>query len=299
MKAIEKFLFLALVVMVSSPVWAQQNLDVDCTAADGLNTLAAALEMANPGDTINVTGPCPNTAVRITTDDLTIVGVENAILEGASLDQDIIDINGARRVVIQGVTVRGGDDGIIVRRGATVDLNDVVAEGNSDDGFTVVANAFARIRNCTAQDNGDDGFVVAFTSSAIFSGDITSTGNGDGGIAIVFGSSGELIGATVLATNNGLSATFGSDMYEELIVGDGIRVTEASTLLVFISTLTITGNANDGIDVDRSSAFAATAFSTPVMLTIEGNGDLSGTVGPGGDGVQVSARHPFLPVAAT
>ena len=87
MKAMRKLLFLALVVMVSSPVLARQSpgLDVNCTAPDGLNTLAAAVEMANPGDTINVTGPCPNTAVTITTDNLTIVGVLDAILEGAGL----------------------------------------------------------------------------------------------------------------------------------------------------------------------------------------------------------------------
>ena len=293
MKAIGTLLFLALVVMLATPVGAARDLDVDCTARRGLNTLAAAVEKARPGDTINVTGPCANTAVTITTDDLTIVGVENAILEGVSLDEEVIDINGARRVVIEGVTVRSGEDGILVRRGATVDLNNVVAEGNSDDGFAVVANAFARIRDCTAQDNGDDGFVVAFTSSAIISGDITSTGNGSDGISIVFGSSAELIGATVSITNNGLSDTFGSAMVGEMFTGDGIEITDASMLLVVISTVTITGNADDGIAVDRSSAFTSFANATQVVMTIEGNGDLSATVGPGGDGVDVQGASSF------
>ena len=213
MKTFGKGLLVTLMVVMPSSVLAQQTLEVNCTADEGLNTLAAAIEMAAPGDTIQVTGPCPNTAVTITKDDLTIVGVENAILEGAAQNRDIIDINGARRVVIEGLTVRGGDDGIIVRRGASADLNDIVSEGNADDGFTVVANAFARIRNGTARDNGDDGFTMAFTANAIMSGDMTSTGNADDGIAVVFGSSAEFVAATVLMTNNGQSATFGSGMF--------------------------------------------------------------------------------------
>ena len=295
MKAIGKLVVLALVMMGSSPVLAQQSLDVNCTAAEGLTTLAAALEMANPGDTINVTGPCPNTAVTITTDDVTIVGVQDAILEGVAPDQDVIDINGARRVTIQGVTVRGGNDGILARRGASVDLTNVVAQGNADDGFTIRTNSFAHLRDCTAQDNGDDGFAVAFTSSATFSGMITSEGNADDGIQIFFSSSAWFTEAMVSSTNNGQSETFGSAMFEDFIIGDGLRLTDASNLFIANSTVTIMGNANDGIAIARTSSFLASAPSgaEPVTITIAGNGDLSATVGSGGDAVQATEVSAF------
>ena len=260
MKSIGILLLLALVEFSDHPVAAQQTLEVDCTAASGLNTLAAALEMANPGDTINVTGPCPNTAVSITIDDLTLVGVENPVLIGEGPPRDVIDVNGARRVIIENFTLRGGDDGVQVRRGATADLNNIVAEGNADDGFTVVANAFARIRNSTAQDNGDDGFAVSFTSNAILSGDTTSTGNANDGFSVVFGSSAEFVAGTFTMTNNGQSATFGSAMFEELIIGDGIRITDSSILFVFASTVIITGNANDGIAVGSLVEFFGFCF---------------------------------------
>jgi hypothetical protein len=271
---------------------------VDCNA-DVRKTLGEALEKAKPGDTIRVRGTCVDT-VTIVTDRLTLEGVPDeegrgATIEGVSIEgvkRTVITIEGARGVTIRNLTVQGGLNGICARRGTTVTLEGVTADGNDEDGFAIVENSTAQISNCTARDNGDDGFTVARASSATFTGTITSEGNADDGLSILLSSSGNFFEATVMANNNGRSETF-----DAFIIGDGIRVTDASHLIVTNSTVNVRGNANDGIAVARTSTFAAFAGADdgPVEIFVEENGQLSGEVPEGepGDGVQVREVSSF------
>ena len=294
MRTIGKLVLLLAVLAVVFPAGAD-TIDLNCTTPDAPATLEAALAMASPGDTINITGPCPGTAVTITTDDLAIVGVQDAILEGVGPDEPVVEILGARRVSIEGVTVKGGEDGLAAIAGAIVGLSGVVAQGNADDGIAIATTSVALIEDCTAQDNGDDGFLVVLSASALFLGEITSTGNGDDGISVILSASSEFLEAMVTATNNGQIQTF-----DGFIIGDGIRVTDAASLLVLGSTVEVSGNANDGIALDRSSSFGAfgSAEGDPTSITVTGNGELSGTVGAGGDGIQVTGQSAFSAVGS-
>ncbi|MDH3604360.1 MAG: right-handed parallel beta-helix repeat-containing protein [Candidatus Tectomicrobia bacterium] len=210
MRMVKTLTFLVVVTLLACPAMAQQTLDVDCSAAEGLNTLAAALEMANSGDTISITGPCPDTKAQVTKDALSIVGAgeEQAVLDGGDQSEPVIMVDGARRVTIQNVKVMNGQQGLLAAKGAAVTVANVMAQGNAEDGFSIDEGATARLSDCTAQDNGDDGFGVLRSSNATFSGTITSRGNGDDGIAVVLNANGTFSGAQVSATNNGQSETF-------------------------------------------------------------------------------------------
>jgi hypothetical protein len=270
-----------------------EMLPVDCSARE---TLADALLKAKPGDTIRITGTCRE-MVTITTDHLTLDGQGGAILDGGGgfqpprtvgFNEGVITIDGARGVTIIGLTVQNGPDGIAGKHGASFIVHTVTARGNADDGIGVSQNSTAEIINCTAEDNGDDGFSVSNASSAIFRGTIVSTGNSDDGIKILFGSSGFFAEAMVRVNNNGQSATFGSEMFDGFIQGEGIRVIDSSHLNVSgNSTVEARGNADNGISVNRTSTFGTFADpqTGPVTITAEANGQLSAS--GAGDGIQV------------
>jgi hypothetical protein len=265
---------------------APKEIVVNCPT----DSLANALDNANEGDTIKLSGTC-NELVTIFTDGITLDGQGTAILDGGGFtppptltgfSEGVITIIGARGVVIKGLIVQNGPDGVSGNQGASFTVQNVTAQQNADDGMQVSQNSTAQIIDCTATDNGSDGFVASNTSSAIFFGTIISTENADDGIHIASTSSGTITsGAIVQLHNNGLSTTFGSETFDGVVTGDGIRVTSASQLFVSSnSSLETIGNKDNGIAVNRTSTF--TAFGAleigPVSITSEGNGR---------DGVQV------------
>src|SRR5262245_7810550 len=69
---------LVLIVMGSSPSWADSVHDVKC---DKGQTIDKALKTANPGDTIRLSGTCFERVV-VATDRITIDGQGSATLDG-------------------------------------------------------------------------------------------------------------------------------------------------------------------------------------------------------------------------
>jgi hypothetical protein len=263
------------------------------------DSLANALNTANAGDTIKLSGTC-NERVTVVTDGITLDGQGTAILDGGGgftvpaavgSSEGVITINGARGVVIKGLTVQNGPDGISGNGGASFTVQGIIAKGNADDGIQVNQNSTATLIDCTTEDNGDDGINVFASSSATFHGTVVSTGNGDDGINIAATSSVFIAEAMVIANGNGLSATFGSETSDGSFAGAGIAA-EASNLSVSgNSTITTNGNADDGIQLLRGSSFSGAGVSErgPVTITSEGNGTLS----PFGDGILVFSTSSF------
>jgi hypothetical protein len=266
------------------------------------DSLAAALTTAKTGDTLTLSGICTE-RVTIATDGLTLDGQGSAILDGGGggtppstltgFSEGVITIIGARGVVLKGLTVQHGPDGIAGSQGASFTVQQVTARHNADDGIEVSQNSTAQLIDCTTEDNGDDGVSASNASSLTFFGTIRSTGNADDGIQIAAASSGIISpGTSVQAHNNGLSATFGSDTFDGAVGGDGIRITSVSQLFVSSqSTVETLGNQDNGIAVTRTSSFSAFGASEigPVSITSEGNGR---------DGVQVGDVS-FFTVAGT
>jgi len=214
-------------------------------------SLQTAVDAAKPGDIINVTGTC-NEALNVKTDDLTLDGLGSAIIDGTALDQVVITITGAVRVVIRNLTVQNGSDGILATRQAHVTLAELVAQGNSQRGIRIDSNSTAALKNCMVQGSGMEGIIVRRSSNATFEGTIISQTSNGPGIVI----SGSSIGDFLPASN--ITAITNQ--------GAGIAVQGSSELSAWTATIDASSNNNQGIFVDNSSV----GFSDSTILT-QGN----------------------------
>jgi hypothetical protein len=248
MKVVERLVMLLVAIVVADPALAGL-LQVDCTKGE---TLTKAVEQAQPGDTIQVTGTCKET-VMITTDRVTLDGQGRAILDGGGVGaggtvvstqdflpyyQGVLTIDGARGVTITGFTVQHGVDGITCKNGATCIIRNTTMQDNADEGLQVSNNAMAELLNCTFQRNAEWGLAVFDSSSVTFHGTIVSTNNGRAGIRIAGTSSASVPGEVT--------------MYAKHNAHSGIEVVGASTFQA-IGTLHIEHNGEHGVLVTGSS----------------------------------------------
>ena len=207
------------------------------------------MQIAQQGDTIQVIGTCPDTAVTVTVDDFTIEGVENAILDGGG--SSVITVSSARRVTIRDLTVRNGSNGIVAKRGAILTIRDVVAEDNAAQGIHIDDASTAEITDSTVL-RSDVGILVT-RSNATFNGTITSD-QSRRGIVFLGGSNGLVTaGATLTTDNNG---------------DGGLDVFGSSSLAVFGASIISTGNSEVGISVQGTSYLVVGSGST---VLAEGN----------------------------
>jgi hypothetical protein len=102
------------------------SISVNCTAGDSLQ---AAINAAAPNTTLDLKGVCTGPVV-IATDGLKLRGASTASINGAK--QDAVTINGARRIMIAGLTVTGGNNGIVAGNGAQILLQNTTVTGNGD-----------------------------------------------------------------------------------------------------------------------------------------------------------------------
>lgn len=245
---------------------AQDVIPVDCSAAD--QTLGQALQAANPGDIIQISGTCQET-VTITTNDLTLDGQGSAIIDGGGNEpgvflQGAITIDGAQRVAIRGLTVQNGPDGILATRGAAVTLTDLVLQNNADDGIQIMLNSTADMSGMiTSMGNADDGILVLDAASLhITDGTVTARENGDDGLS-VFGSSAlRITNSTVQLEQNGTTDP----------AGDGLVILSTSTMNTTgegMVQIVANQNANRGMVISSS---ATLLFNVPSSTILTNNG---------------------------
>jgi Periplasmic copper-binding protein (NosD) len=180
-------------------------LEVNCDKGE---MVTPALSRADPGDTIRLTGNCSERLV-ITTDRLTLDGQGSAVVDGGgrsgSSFAGAISVDGARGVVIQGLTAQNGPNGIALTHGAVVRVRNSTARNNAFAGIQVGASSTADLTDCTLEGNSQNGADVFTSSTFILRGAINASGNAVNGMAIQGGSMLEIRGATVQASNNKLN----------------------------------------------------------------------------------------------
>lgn len=246
---------------------AQDVIPVDCSAAD--QTLGQALQAADLGDTIQISGTCQE-MVTITTNDLTLDGLVSAIIDGGGENQPgvfiqgVLTVDGAQRVSIRGLTVQNGPDGILATRGAAVTLADLVLQNNADDGIQIMLNSTADMSGTvTSMGNADDGILVLDSSSLhITDGTITAQGNGDDGVSIFSSSSLRITNSTVQLEQNGVADP----------AGDGLQISSTSTVNTTgegMAQIVANQNASRGIVVSSS---AILSFGAPSSTIVTNNG---------------------------
>ena len=204
-------------------------------------TIQQAIDAAKSGDIINVAAGTYTGALTINNKAVTIQGAGKTvtILSGAS-GADILTIDGCGCgvVVVSGVTLQGGQNGILARRGAVVEVTDVVVQNAAAKGIIIDENSTARLTNVTVQGCGNHGIQAFRNSSISFFGTI--------------------------ASNNNLAADG---------TGDGISILDSSSAYFSSATVTANGNGCRGISINNSSVLK----SDGSFITVKNGGNCNNT----------------------
>ena len=168
-------------------------------------SLAGALRLARPGDTIRIGGSCAEKVI-ISQDNITIDGLGSGIVDGSALRgaaefDALVTVDGASGVVIRGIEVRNGSaEGVLVRNGGSATLVDVVASGNGGAGLVVIASSIVEVVGGTFERNGL-GIDIVGNSTGVVRGEVSITRNG-GGLDLNGSSMLELRGARLDVSDN-------------------------------------------------------------------------------------------------
>jgi hypothetical protein len=219
---------------------------VNCSAIPP-QSLQAAVNAAQPGDIIQVTGTCTeNVLIQEEKQRLTLDGQNAATLQAATSNMIMLNVRG-KGILIKNFTLTGGH-GIHVERGSTavIDHNEIHDTGdqNNNAAINVVQSSFAVIVNNNIHNNPWDGILVNETSTARIGFDRTYDSvpspntiqsNGGRGITVTQTAMAWIIGNTIAANT-----------------GDGIGVFRGSS--ANIASNTINGNGGDGVNVSHNSS---------------------------------------------
>ena len=258
MKIIEKVGLLLLVIgflgLIVSGLEAA-TIKVNCNKGESVQS---ALDALTGPATIDVKGTC-HEYLDITEDDVTIQGGTYQAPTPSDPSKNIIWVRGARRVLITGVTVTGGWNGIAAYQGASLTLdgnsnisgaanNGVVSSFGSSvivnsstihenfQGATATDNAAIVVTNSYIQNNTGTGVVVVRSSSARIGQNVVGvpmkswiTDNQGSGVYIGRSSNG-IIDGNIIENN----------------IGSGVSIEGASATVINNS---IQYNGANGIDV--------------------------------------------------
>jgi hypothetical protein len=247
---------------------------VDCSR----RSLATVVDNVHLRDiVIRFTGVCG--PVVISTDGITLQGVGNAVIDGGGT-ADAVTIAGASRVVLEGVEVRNGINGLVAVNGAHFSLTTVNVHQNAVFGISIQTGSSAVLTDVTSSQNGLHGLDVQSGSAATVLGTLTVTGNLVFGVN-VNGSSFTLSEATVTARGNALGIQIATNA--NAFINDsssvinttnnfavGLTVVSGAHLVSFGGTINSSGNPVAGVSVNSKAGLDLDAAS---QLNTSNNGD--------------------------
>jgi hypothetical protein len=248
------------------------TITVNCSATPP-QFLQDAINAAQTGDTINVSGTCnQNVIIKEEKYGLTLDGQNTATINGTDSNNATINVRG-RMITIQNFTITGGQLGISINRGgtATIKHNDISGGASANNGaINVISHSEAIIINNNIHDNAGLGILVQETSTARigFNGGSDPSAspniiqhNQGRGIEVNRGSSARIVGNTI--SNN---------------QSDGIGVTRLSE--ADIADNTINENNGNGINVAHNS-FVNLGEDNPTAFYQQPNSTTSDNTGYG------------------
>jgi parallel beta-helix repeat protein len=190
---------------------------VDCESG---GTIAKALDKARPGDIVFVSGVCvENVELGEGLFGVTLEGGGTATIAAADPTLDTVRIY-ADEVVIRGLTITGGRDGVNLRGANSVLIAGNVIEHNLNHGIDIHRNSMGMVIDNTIRTNGRNGILVFENSvGRIGFSEFTSSVTG-----------------TNTIEHNGIN---------------GIFVTRSSTADIAFNTIQMNGAA--GVSIERGS----------------------------------------------
>ena len=195
--------------------WHSNGTRVRC---DRGQSLKHALRRAREGAVIRIYGTCYE-SVEITTDNLTIYGVNGAAIDGSLAESEaVVRIVAARNLVLADLMVQNGaDQGILATQQAQAILRNVSASQNGTVGLSV-DRSHLEIVDVTLDNNRTGGMDAYSASTVLAKGALSANNNGGDGLALNGKTFLELRGAQLTATNN---------------AGSGVSIINDSRLQIF------------------------------------------------------------------
>lgn len=249
---------------VSCPTSGPPFATVDCAAGD---TVAAALAAAPPTGrySITVKGTCTE-AVRLDRDETTL----RAFAPGDGLTApagafSVLAVNDARRVDLDQLTLRGGQNGLSVGRGATVSAHGLRVVDAANTGVGIFQSASVQLNNPTVENAGHAGIqassggVASIHGGAILNTDTFGIGAQSGGDVSVGG------GTVVRGTRFiGLYAAFSGsiDVFSATIEANGTGAMANQGGAIHFNGaggIVIRGNDHTGVAANNGGSVAVSA----------------------------------------
>jgi hypothetical protein len=246
--------FFSPVLLNGGTAFAQPVHRVKCA---GGSDIAMALKVAKPGDLIRIQGICRESFV-VTTDHLTIEGVDGAIIQGQgggpTLEFSQLKVSGAQDVIIRNLTVQDSPGVAIQAANGSAALLENVTVRRSAIGVLAYITSSARLKGVSAVENFV-GIIASSNSSIQLLGEVRANSNQGNGFDINGNSSVEIFEARIQANNNGNRGMTLDD--SQLILPGGTAPG---------SSFTADGNTRSGILVSGNSAISL--FGDPGANTI-------------------------------
>ena len=243
------------------------NVTVNCSQGQTIDGALAANAAATSVQ-ITVQGTCTE-SVGINQDNVTLqAGSAGAGIQAPSANQDVIDINDARHVMVQGLTLTGGNAGINAS-GGDFQANDLHIT-DASNGVNAGGEAFGYLTNVSI-DGCNDGVNAGAAEIGVTGGSITGCqGFGviaqDGGSVILNG------GATVTAARQDVVAQYGGTVE----IGDATISNATNTdVFAFGGSITVAGSGT----LVTGSAFSGVAASDGGNAAVENGAVVSGNNG--------------------
>lgn len=195
--------------------WHNREKRVRC---DRGQSLARTIQRAQEGAVIRIYGTCYE-SVEISTDNLTIYGVDGAAIDGSLAESEaVVSIVAARNIVLSDVSVQNGfDQGVLASQQAQVTLRNVSASQNGTIGLSV-DRSHVKIVDVTLDNNRTGGMDAYSSSTVLAKGNLNARNNGGDGLALNGKTFLELRGAKITANGN---------------AGSGVSIINDSRLQIF------------------------------------------------------------------
>jgi CSLREA domain-containing protein len=206
-------------------------------------SLQAAINAANPGDIIPVTGTCnENIIIRNEKQRLTVDGLGTAIIHGLNAGSPTLNVRGKGILIQNFAGISGGSHGIHVNRGSNAVIDNNTIQSTGAHGILVDELAFAVVVNNSIENNPGAGVFVGENSTA----------------RVGFNSDSETLSAGNSILNNGVGVVVSNNSSARIVgntiganSGPGIQVSRESH--ADIASNTLNGNGGSGIEIEENS----------------------------------------------
>ncbi len=265
-------LLLSLFAGASSQLFGIQ-IPVNCQSGIQLQTF---IDFALPGTTFVLSGTCSGPIV-IARGNLTLEGRSGAAIDGQK--KDAVTVNGAANVILQGLDIRNGSNGILANNGAHLTLLNTSVHNNANMGILLIGNSSAQISGGSTKGNTVNGIDAEGSSSVVISGPYTAEANGVFGMNINGSSSLTLTQADLLVDLNTLGIQIGTsasafiaDSPTKITVTKnattGLTIVSGAHMVAFGGTISTTKNGVHGVSIDSKAGLDLDAAA---VLTSTGN----------------------------